>query len=134
MADLFVTDQPESSSLYQVGNLMEFQFSKVVAVNVTTLDAYFASSKSILLIKLDAQGSELSILRGGINTIQNARLILTEVLNADLYEEGCSYYQVDEFLRNSNYRIHSIFCDYNHQGSKYWDVLYLNNLFDEGSA
>jgi FkbM family methyltransferase len=133
-ASLFVTDQAESSSLYKVGQSKEFQFKEIVSVNITTLDHYFKDYDSILLIKLDVQGSEISVLRGGSHTIAKTRFVLTEMLNAELYQGGCSYFQVDELLRKSNFRIHSIFCDYNYQGSKYWDVLYLNTNYNEGCS
>jgi FkbM family methyltransferase len=123
---LFVTNDSVSSSLLKIGDTNEFRFKKSVSVKVSTLDDFFQNYGSILLIKLDVQGAELDILEGGGETIAKTRFILTEMLNAKLYNGACQYFEVDQFLRKSGFKIHSIFSDYNHAGTKYFDALYFN--------
>jgi FkbM family methyltransferase len=48
-------------------------------VQTTTLDEIFTNGETFDFIKIDTQGSELDILRGGTNTIRNATAFLLEV-------------------------------------------------------
>jgi len=126
---LFVTNDLVSSSLLQVGDTNEFEFKKSISVKVSTLDDFFLNYEGILLIKLDVQGAELDILKSGNETIAKTRFILTEMLNANLYDGSCQYFDVDLYLRNAGFKMHSIFSDYNHAGTKYFDALYFNERF-----
>lgn len=49
------------------------------------------------------------------------------MLISKIYKGGCDYYEVDEFLRENGFVIHSIFSSYHNEGSKYFDVLYINH-------
>ena len=42
------------------------------------------------LIKIDTQGSEFDIIKGGINTFKNAKVIVCEVSLVDINEGGCT--------------------------------------------
>jgi len=48
------------------------------------------------LIKIDTQGSELDIIEGGINTFNNAKVVITEVSFDNYNEGGCTK---DEILK-----------------------------------
>lgn len=48
-------------------------------VKTTTLDEIFTNNETFDFIKIDTQGSELDILKGGMNTIKNASSFLLEV-------------------------------------------------------
>jgi FkbM family methyltransferase len=126
---LFVTNDLVSSSLLKVRESNEFQFQKSLSVKVYTLDDFFKDYEGILLIKLDVQGAELEILKSGAQTIRKTKLILTEVLNAGLYEGGCQYYEIDQYLRACGFKMHSIFADYNYAGTRYFDTLYINERY-----
>lgn len=123
-ADFYVTKDNVSSSIYSIKDNSEFSFDKIIKVNMTTLDEFFASYDNILLLKLDVQGGELKILKQGKETLRKTKLVLTEVLNSELYEGGCMYHEVDELLRQSGFQIYSIISNYNNEGLKYFDVLY----------
>ena len=123
---LFVTYDGVSSSLLEVIENDEFRYEKSLPVKISTLDTFFHSYTGILLIKLDVQGTELEILKSGKETLSKTRLVLTEVLNASLYDGGCQYFEVDELLRALGFKVHSIFADYNHAGTRYFDILYIN--------
>lgn len=77
------------NSLYRE-NTSFFADSNVVTHNLTTvtLDSLFASrNKFFDLIKIDTQGSELDIVRGGINVIKEAKGVILELAVAD-YNQG----------------------------------------------
>lgn len=124
--DLHVTKNLVSSSLYGIKDFSEISAEEVIKVKVDTLDHFFESTQEILLIKLDVQGAELTILQQGTETLKKTKLVLTEVFVTEMYEGGCLYYQVDELLRKNNFQVYSIITNYNNEGTKYFDVLYIN--------
>lgn len=63
----------EKTSYYNDDNVVTQQ------IQTTTLDLLFDVDKKFDLIKLDVQGSELDILRGGMDIVKKAKGILMEV-------------------------------------------------------
>lgn len=124
--DFFITDDAVSSSLFKPAENREFVQEKRIKVPATTLDQALSETEAILLLKLDVQGAELNILKGGQKTLLRTKLVLTEMLNAELYDGACRYYEVDEYLRAAGFQIFSIITSYNNEGTKYFDVLYIN--------
>lgn len=59
-------------------------------------------------------------------TLKKTRLVLTEVSIAEMYSGGCLYYEVDEILRRNGFGIHNLISNYNNEGVKYFDILYIN--------
>lgn len=80
-------------------------------VAVTTLDRFCerVALAQLDLVKIDAEGAELRILRGGAATLTRFRPALLLELNAPtLAREGGSIADVLAWLRSSNYRVYSI--------------------------
>jgi FkbM family methyltransferase len=127
LLDLYVSSNEVSSSLFPIKDFTELSFKNKISVSVTTLDIFFANYPEILLLKLDAQGAELNILEAGIETLKKTKLVLTEVSISEMYQDACLYYQVDKILRDNNFRIHTIMANYNNDGTKYFDTLYIKN-------
>ena len=125
--EFHLTKDPVSSSLFSVKESKEISYSNTIQIKVTTLDEFFQGKEEILLMKLDVQGAELRILQKGKETLKRTKLILTEVLNSELYDGSCMYYEVDECLRKNGFIIYSLFANYNDEGTKYYDVLYINS-------
>jgi FkbM family methyltransferase len=122
--DFYVTGNQVSSSLLKIRDFSEISLKEKITVKVETLNEFFSSYPEILLMKLDVQGAELDLLKAGTETLKKTRLILTEVSVVEMYEGGCLYYQLDEFLREHGFQIHTIITNYNHEGTKYFDILY----------
>lgn len=129
VSDFYVTKHAVSSSLLPPLKNPEIEFDNIIKVNVQTLDSFFKDVNEILLLKLDVQGAELKILEAGEKTLRKTKLVLTEMLNTEMYTGGCQYNQVDEMLRSRGFLLYSIFSSYNHEGTKYFDVLYINRNF-----
>jgi FkbM family methyltransferase len=127
--DLHLTKNMVSSSLYDIKDFSEISPDKVIKVNVDTLDNFFADYKEILLLKLDVQGAELKILKAGKETLKKTKLLLTEVLVTEIYHGACQYHDVDQFLRSNDFQIHTIITNYNKDGVKYFDILYINSIY-----
>ena len=96
-------------------------------VEVSTLDDEFRDTPSVLLIKLDTQGTELDILKGGARMLERTRFVLTEMDNHQLYKNACQYYEVDDFLRNRSFKLVDIIVSYRgDEGMAEFDALYEN--------
>jgi FkbM family methyltransferase len=96
-------------------------------VKTSTLDEEFKDAPRILLIKLDTQGTELEILKGGLETLKRTKFVLTEMNNHRLYKNTCQYYEVDDFLRAHGFRLVDVIVTY-HTGEEVqeYDALYEN--------
>jgi FkbM family methyltransferase len=78
-----------------------------------TLDAYvnFHKIKKIDILKIDTQGHELMVLKGGKNVLKNftVNFIEIELIFADLYKNKTPYlYELDFFLNKNNFGFYSI--------------------------
>jgi len=136
-AVLHVTANNVSSSLNEI-NFKEvertpktfqasFKEQDEARVEVSTLDDEFTDTPSVLLIKLDTQGTELDILKGGARILEKTRFVLTEMDNHQLYKNTCQYYEVDDFLRNRSFKLVDIIVSYRgDEGMAEFDALYEN--------
>lgn len=103
---------------------------KRVKVQVSTLDAEFKNESQVLLLKLDTQGTELDILKGGIELLKRTRFVLTELNNHQLYKGACQYYEVDEFLRGQSFRLVDLVVTYHtNEEVQEYDALYENTNY-----
>ncbi len=95
------------------------------SVTLSTLDHEFKDVADILLIKLDTQGTELDVLKGGAETLKRTSFILTEMNNHEMYKNACQYYEVDQFLREHSFRLADIVVTYRSpEGVNEFDALY----------
>lgn len=98
-----------------------------VKVKVSTLDQEFANVPEVLLLKLDTQGTELEILKGGLELLKRTKFVLTEMNNHQLYRDACQYYEVDEFLRSRFFRLVDLTVSYHtDEEVQEYDALYEN--------
>jgi len=94
-------------------------------VTVSTLDEEFKGARDVLLIKLDTQGTELDVLKGGEDVLKRTRFVLTEMNNHEMYKNACQYYEVDQFLREHSFHLVDIIVTYRAaEGVKEYDALY----------
>lgn len=94
-------------------------------VKTSTLDDETKGLEEILLIKIDTQGSELNILKSGIETLKKTHLVLVEMNNHELYKNGCRYYEVDEFLRSQQFKLVDMIVVYRPDGmAMEYDAIY----------
>jgi len=97
-----------------------FTLEKLLTVPTKSLDDFMheRAMDTIDFIKLDTQGSELEILRGGINALANTRIgvIFCEVNFVKIYRDQNLFSDLDLFLRSHNYEF--IDCRY-YPGSVY---------------
>lgn len=74
-------------------------------VDVTTLDSWCKAEgvDRVDVIKIDTQGSELSILKGAEKTLENVQAIEVEVEFNPLYEDVPLFGEIDRFLRDRGF-------------------------------
>jgi FkbM family methyltransferase len=133
-ATLRLTRDPLASSLKPVcsGALltpfrrMTLEEAGTVEVRQSTLDEEFGHLERILLVKLDTQGGELDILRGGARVLERTRFVLTEMSNHGHYQGGCRYYEVDALMRDGGFRLADLTVTYHtyEEGTLEFDALY----------
>lgn len=113
MRDLHVTAEPACSSLHppipalfqHYPPLTVMQPDRVVSVQCRRLDDVLIEEgiEDVAAIKLDTQGSELAILRGGIEALKACCLIDIEVELNPLYQGQALFCDVDRFLRDHGF-------------------------------
>lgn len=91
LADPKVTDITTGNSIY-IEKTKYFRQDLKIKLPMTTLDGLVKKNKlkNIDFIKIDTQGSELDILRGGKDTINNCQFILLETQNLE-YNSGAPF-------------------------------------------
>lgn len=76
------------------------------AVSTTRLDD-IAGIDNVDLFKIDVQGAELSVFRGGIKALSQTLVIQTEVEFVELYRDQPLFADVDIFLRSQGFQFHA---------------------------
>jgi FkbM family methyltransferase len=106
-------DHNYSSSLLRTTDYAESIYPQMrrqspVTVNVTTLDSFMNDLSEPLvgeiLIKLDVQGYEDRVIRGGIETFRKARACILEINIDHLYEDQADFQDLVNLLHSIGYR------------------------------
>lgn len=109
---LHVEHTPSSSLLVATDNCHRLypqtQAERMVRVQVSTLDKELKDTLEgtvrEALLKLDVQGFEDRVLRGGANVLSHCRAILLEISLDPLYEGQADFYVITELLYKHNFR------------------------------
>ena len=84
---------------------------KTIEVQTYTLDYLLEENKieKIDFISLDTQGSELDIIKGGINSLKKDIIaVQLEVSLIDIYENGSSFFEINKFLNDNNFLLYKL--------------------------
>lgn len=111
--DLYCDDDTATASLLQYdSNYIGHGQVKTLTVPVVTLDEYLDEHSNIgqlLLLKIDTQGNDLSVIRGSVRTIAAHRpIIQTEFIYIPLYKSQCYPVELSELLSKLNYEMYSL--------------------------
>ena len=87
-----------------------FEVLKSIRLKTDTLDNQLRKNgiQEVDFIKLDTQGSELSILKGGADSLKKASGLEVEVEFAELYENQPLFNEVDSFVRKMDFGLFDI--------------------------
>lgn len=115
---LHLTKKPQVSSLYEPNidflahytNPERFDTQKTKDLQTTTLDQSLRKHgiDEAHFIKLDTQGSELNILKGGLFSLEKCVGIEVEVEFAELYKRQPLFHEVDHFIQNQGFELYDI--------------------------
>ena len=110
---LFVTAEPACSSLLKPDPALTERYPSLacakhvssIDVKTTTLDVWANDAKveTVDYLKIDTQGTELDILKGGISVLKSVRCLEVEVEFNPIYLEQPVFSDVDIFLRGHDF-------------------------------
>jgi FkbM family methyltransferase len=128
-----VASRVTASSLLEMDDQIEgygsmLQLQKREKIDITTLDHSIAPTEKVLILKLDVQGFELEVLRGGAQTLARTSVIVLEINNHEGYKNAPTYYEIDEFLRQAGFQLHDLLPSARVNGKlQDWDAIYVKN-------
>ena len=117
-------DAGSGNGIYRENTAFSFASEKRKCVTLTTL---LVSTEGFDLIKMDVQGAELDVIRGGLPVVRNSRYLLLE-LQTHNYNLGAPHFEeVVAFLLGEGFAVVDI-VDLMYSGDKLIqvDVLFLN--------
>ena len=86
-----------------------FDDCKEIKRTTTTLDKVFQKNEVFELIKIDCQGAEIPILKGGNILVQKSSVIILEVPFMGEYNIGApNFYEHIDYMENIGYRVFDI--------------------------
>ena len=99
-------------------------------LQTTTLDRV-VDNRKFDLIKIDVQGSELDIIRGGLNTVKNAKGIIMELSIIEYNKDSSLQEEVIEYMASIDYHpVEELYAHTNSEGLILQrDVLFLNRSY-----
>jgi FkbM family methyltransferase len=97
-------------------------------IQISTLDNELPKNKKVLILKIDVQGYELEVLKGGSETLKRTFVITLEMNNHEGYLDSPKYYVIDDYLRKSGFRLYDILPSTRSNGPLVeWDCIYINS-------
>jgi FkbM family methyltransferase len=114
LVDFYINpnDQISTGNSYLLENTGYFEKFLTEQIYSVTLDQVSeVVNKNFDLIKIDTQGSELDILKGGIKTIKNSKCIIVEAstIKEKPYNKGAPHCdEIIEFMKDHGYGRYSI--------------------------
>ena len=93
------------------GNVDFFNnFNSEVKVKTSTLDEICKNNSIHLidLLKIDVQGAECEVLKGGKNIMRNIKVIIIEISFFDYYENNTTFLDVETIISPLNFNLFSI--------------------------
>ncbi|MHA2053427.1 MAG: FkbM family methyltransferase [Candidatus Hodarchaeales archaeon] len=101
-----------TGSSYYKENTEHFENPIIERIDTYTVDEVVESTdREFDFVKLDTQGSELDILRGGKNTLKKAKYVLIEcgTIEDRIYNEGSPYIdEVIDFMKENNFSTYHV--------------------------
>ena len=111
--EFYLTKKLHVSSLYKPNREFIDKFStssrydiiNTIILDVDTLDNQIHHENIPHFIKIDVQGAELEILKGGIKTLQNVMGLEVEVNFKEIYKNMPLYSEIESFLKEQGFAL-----------------------------
>jgi hypothetical protein len=75
-------------------------FNETETIEIVKIDNIIKQKNKYNFMNIDAQGYELEVLRGAVETLKNIDYIYCEVNRAEVYENNAIYTVLEDFLEN----------------------------------
>lgn len=136
-ADFYFNEDADFvSSLLRIDNkgegfaYLNFEDPVLTRTKTLTLD-YIISEQKLLhidLIKIDVQGAEHLVLRGGINALKITKFVFTEFSYRQLYENSSTFFDLYKFFYENNFILVHVRSGYASQNGELLqgDALFVN--------
>ena len=86
-------------------------FSDIQICKITTLDLFFKNYPILsnnVMLKIDAQGYEMEVLKGTINSIPQIKIIQLEMSLVSLYKGEVLFLEMCDFIYSLGFRLYSL--------------------------
>ena len=128
------TNRITSSSILPHSQNIEGEFLKdalikkeEIEIDIIRLDDEISIDREIALLKIDVQGYELEVLKGATEILKRTSFITLELSNHQSYEGAPMYYELDDYLRNSGFKLYDMIISIRNNGmASEWDAIYIN--------
>lgn len=93
------------SHTYTMGLKNPLGINNEILVDVTTINKFCANKNitNIDILKIDTQGYEVEVLKGGLDVLQNVRAIELEVMFSDLYPDHSTLGEISSILESCGF-------------------------------
>ncbi|MFZ1729589.1 MAG: FkbM family methyltransferase [Bacteroidota bacterium] len=133
--DINIAGNSYSSSFLQmlplhISGAPESEYSGIESVRMITLDeclATYCSDHHRVMLKLDIQGYERSLLAASVHFMNKIEILQIEMSLAELYEGETLFQEMREFLRERNFIMYDIVAGYRHSSTN--ELLQVDGLF-----
>ncbi len=134
---MFCSAFSPSSSLLPMGALHRSEWPEsdrqsMVDVRVIRLDEWVQENevaiKENCLVKIDVQGHELGVIKGGVETLRRSRLIVIEVSFYELYEQQPLFEDIHDALRDLGFIYRGNIEQ--HYSKKHHKILFADAIFE----
>jgi len=131
---IHLSERITSSSFFEIEkNISNDFFAKNLKdvgsaiVSLSTLDSEIPLGKNINILKIDVQGFELEVLKGGVSTLSRTKIVLVEMQNHNLYLGAPKYYEIDQYLVALGFELYDMIPSLRQDKKIYeWDSIYIN--------
>lgn len=136
-AEFYINENMQTSSLLNFdkslisSNNINKDLKKKIIVKTNTLNNFMKTEQinKIDLLKIDVQGSDLDVLKGLEENINNVRIIFTEVSFKKIYENSSTFFEIFDFLTKNGFILIDLFPVYRGVDSELLqsDALFINS-------
>ncbi len=134
---IHVLDRITSSSILDVsGKIDDPFFARALEergsekITISTLDKEIPVDKHVAILKMDVQGFELEILKGGVSTLKRTDIVVLEMQNHKYYKDAPMYFDLDVFLRDHGFVCYDLIPSIRkNEKLMEWDAIYISARF-----
>lgn len=134
-AQINIANRITASSLLQLNSDNQGTYGEALSpkgkedIEISTLDLEIPKDKIIEVLKLDVQGFELEVMKGGIDTLKRTKVIVFEVNNHQGFQGAPTYFDIDTFLRERSFELYDILPGLRENEKLLdWDAIYVNKV------